>query len=256
MGCSCREALLSAGVWGDPATRPLNDCLAQAFQEFKRWRRRHHIACSQRMFRERHLLKNSHGYYFTQKAYNARVVLQWLAEACQTASANDPGSQKLALNAMALRLNCNFYAYTLSYTSSVWPYTPSECQDFARQVVQPHGSCRTVLAAWLASDMSLPGICHPCMYVVSWIMHVEWTSTYHATLGLPRSEAESQSIYNAGHAFLRYHRVLTALATRPGRTLDECLIYPVASPTSPGICGAQCLGFSNRSSTPLSVTLG
>ena len=150
MGCSCREALLSAGVWGDAATRPLNDCLAQAFQEFKRWRRQRHIACSQRMFRERHLLKSSHGYYLTLKAYNARVVLQWLAEACQTASANDPGSQKLALNAMALKLNCNLCHYRIcpELPASVWPYTPSECQDFARQVVQPHRSCRTVFAPW------------------------------------------------------------------------------------------------------------
>ena len=99
-----REILLASGTFGDRALKSIDECLVTAFEDFKGWRLRHKVSCSQRLFRERHLVKACHGFYFTAKAFNARVVLEWLAHVCRNAAANDPGNERLNLNAMALIL--------------------------------------------------------------------------------------------------------------------------------------------------------
>ena len=109
-----REALISAGHFGDPAA-PLAALLATAFNTFKLWRRCKKIPCSQKQFRPRHLVKDHHGFYFTAKAYNSRIILMWLAEACHEASMNDPGDLKLRLHASALTLALSIYHPMVEY---------------------------------------------------------------------------------------------------------------------------------------------
>ena len=100
-----RQILLEKGVFGDLATG-LNACLGKAFEQFKAWRRENKIPCSQRVFRERHLLKASHGYYFTAKAHNGRVVMEWLGFLCRRLAADSPDDDwKLQLHARALLLD-------------------------------------------------------------------------------------------------------------------------------------------------------
>ena len=120
-----REALLSAGHFGDPAA-PLAALLATAFNNFKMWRRYQKIPCSQKQFRPRQLVKEHHGYYFTAKAYNSRIILMWLAEKCNEASMNDPGDLKLRLHASALTLDCILQTMAIpvftndGYTGSIY----------------------------------------------------------------------------------------------------------------------------------------
>ena len=103
-----RQALLQNGAFGDLATSGMNACLYKAFEDFKVWRKQNKIPCSQRVFRERHLLKLSHGYYFTAKAYNGRVVLDWLSGLCLQAAHDAPEDVKLQLHARALLLSLDY----------------------------------------------------------------------------------------------------------------------------------------------------
>ena len=107
--CLCylhlREALLREGHFGPYAGKQdMKSCLEIAFTDFQQWRRSHKIACSQRSFAPRHLLKAVHGYYLTTKAYNARIVMMWLATKCQQAALNAPVNSHIPLHATALQL--------------------------------------------------------------------------------------------------------------------------------------------------------
>ena len=106
-----REALLREGHFGpfDGGASAMKSCLETAFNEFQQWRRSHKIACSQRSFAPRHLLKAVHGYYLTTKAYNARIVMLWLAEKCQQVALNSCANSPIHLHATALQLCCWFW---------------------------------------------------------------------------------------------------------------------------------------------------
>ena len=100
-----REALLREqhfGPYAGPAD--MKTCLETAFNEFQSWLRQHSISCSQRSFAPRHLLKQVHGYYLTTKAYNARIVLLWLAFKCEQVAQNVPATSHIPLHATALQL--------------------------------------------------------------------------------------------------------------------------------------------------------
>lgn len=97
------EALLREGHFGPYAGKQdMKSCLEIAFTDFQQWRRSHKIACSQRRFAPRHLLKAVHGYDLTTKAYNARIVMLWLATKCQQAALNAPVNSHIPLHATAL----------------------------------------------------------------------------------------------------------------------------------------------------------
>ncbi|CAE7586479.1 unnamed protein product [Symbiodinium natans] len=98
------QALISAGVFGDPSTESLKDIMAKAFLNFKSWKRRVRIPCSQKAFAPGSLLKKQHGYYLTCKAYNGRVVLIWLTQLCADASRGAPADSVLPLHDRALPL--------------------------------------------------------------------------------------------------------------------------------------------------------
>ena len=109
--CEFRQTLVEMGILGDPSGG-LNACLERAYHDFKTWRRERKVPCSQRRFAERHLLKASHGYYFTAKAYNGRVVLEWLAGLCRKVASDTPENLKLQLHSNALLL-ISVYVYFL-----------------------------------------------------------------------------------------------------------------------------------------------
>ncbi|CAE7257579.1 unnamed protein product [Symbiodinium sp. CCMP2456] len=99
------EALLREGHFGGyiagDATS-LKTCLQTAFMEFQQWRRSNKTPCSQKAFAPRHLWKAQHGYYFTAKAYNARIVMLWLAHKCQQCAVHAPVNSSMPLHATAL----------------------------------------------------------------------------------------------------------------------------------------------------------
>ena len=101
-----REALLAAGAFGDPTAMTRKELLENAYLQFKDWRRENRIPCSQRRFTEKALVKQCHGFYLTTKAYNARVVAQWLAYvlSVQSEMARDVSDSKLPVHALALLL--------------------------------------------------------------------------------------------------------------------------------------------------------
>ena len=71
--------LASIGQFGDPS-QPLRDLLQTAFEQFKAWRKRYSMPCSQKRFTPNLVVKASHGHYCTAKAHNGRVLLEWLAD--------------------------------------------------------------------------------------------------------------------------------------------------------------------------------
>ena len=101
-----RKALLDAGSFGN-TDQSLPELLSFAFQEFKLWRKRNAVPCSQKRFQEGHIKKKVHGYYFTAKAYNGRIILDFLAERCLEVAQANPGDAKLALVSVAMSLCYN-----------------------------------------------------------------------------------------------------------------------------------------------------
>ena len=79
--------LLQHGVWGPYVEDNLKALLLAAFRDFRGWTRAQRISCSQRPFRPRLVLKQWHGHYMSCKAWNGRVVLQWLAQRSMEAAA-------------------------------------------------------------------------------------------------------------------------------------------------------------------------
>ena len=109
-----RQCLLQAGAFGDPATLSVQERLTVAFEKFKLWRKQHQIPCSQKRFTVSNLIKNVHGFYFTCKAYNGRIVLEFLAQECADfARANPNHSPELTLTSLAM---------LLSWCSILWTF--------------------------------------------------------------------------------------------------------------------------------------
>ena len=109
-----RWALVQAREFGDPDLKSLTELMANAFEQFKIWRRQKRVACSQKRFTEGMLFKQKHGYYLQCKAFNGRVVLQWLAECCKARVDAGTATPVLTLNALALCLRSSILA---SFTS-------------------------------------------------------------------------------------------------------------------------------------------
>ena len=75
---ACLKLLLDLGYFGDPNVE-LKFRLNNAFDDFQTFCKLSKISCSQRRFRVKHLMKESHGPYLTTKAFNARCIVAWLA---------------------------------------------------------------------------------------------------------------------------------------------------------------------------------
>ena len=100
-----REALLREGHFGPyNGSDDLKALLETAYCEFQVWRRANKVACSQRSFAPRYLMKKVHGYYLTTKAYNARIVMLWLSSKLQDVAQQAAASQSIRVHATALQL--------------------------------------------------------------------------------------------------------------------------------------------------------
>lgn len=75
---ACLKLLLDLGYFGDPNVE-LKFRLNNAFDDFQTFCKLSKISCSQRRFRVKHVMKESHGPYLTTKAFNARCIVAWLA---------------------------------------------------------------------------------------------------------------------------------------------------------------------------------
>ncbi|CAE7033206.1 unnamed protein product, partial [Symbiodinium sp. KB8] len=93
------EALLREGHFGPYNGREsMKALLETAYTEFQQWRKANKIACSQRSFAPRHLLKQVHGYYLTAKAYNGRIVMQWLSSKLQDVAQHAAATPSIRLH--------------------------------------------------------------------------------------------------------------------------------------------------------------
>ena len=54
--------------------------LNTAFEDFKRWLKATKIRSSQKPFRLKMLVRDGYGFYLNAKAYNARVIAEWLLQ--------------------------------------------------------------------------------------------------------------------------------------------------------------------------------
>ena len=60
----------------DPAA--WNVVLSRAYDDFCQWRRQHKISCSQKRFKYRTLVRDEYGFFLNCKAFNGRLVCEWL----------------------------------------------------------------------------------------------------------------------------------------------------------------------------------
>ena len=60
----------------DPAA--WNVVLSRAYDDFCLWRRQHKISCSQKRFKYRTLFRDEYGFFLNCKAFNGRLVCEWL----------------------------------------------------------------------------------------------------------------------------------------------------------------------------------
>ena len=145
-----RWALVRAGEWGDPDTKTLKDVMAIAFEDFRAWRRQRGVSRSQKRFTEAMLYKPKHGYYLQAKAFNGRIVLQFLCEKCRSRVETGNASPAMTLSALALRLE-QYRQVPPVRTIRQQPLKLSyKAQDSLCQMVQPHGVSWPVSAAHCA----------------------------------------------------------------------------------------------------------
>ena len=100
------DYLLQMGMWGSPRLH-LKTRLLRAYLQFKLWRQRFRIRCSQRQFTVKMLYKKAHGAYLSCKGWNSRVVSAWLGDVCDNAwSSMRFPDDELTLLAHAMPLGC------------------------------------------------------------------------------------------------------------------------------------------------------
>lgn len=77
--------LLNHGWFGSPQS-PLADRLNLAYDDFRQYCKLVQVRCSQKRFRVSTLLKRANGPCLTTKAFNARVIVSWIASCAMDAS--------------------------------------------------------------------------------------------------------------------------------------------------------------------------
>ncbi|CAE6972780.1 unnamed protein product [Symbiodinium sp. CCMP2592] len=163
-----KEVLLREGHFG-PYNGPDADCLKPllecAYNEFVQWRRANRIACSQKSFTPRHLMKKAHGYYLTTKAYNARVVMVWLSAKLQEiVQQNAAATPSIRLHATALTAFANWFSGT----------------EAAKRYLTPRQSDETYAngMVFLKCHLKLTQLSHQ-QKIVSWILKPKFHAMLH-----------------------------------------------------------------------------
>lgn len=82
-----RMTLVSLGLFGPPRGN-LKDLLHEAFVDFKCWKKREKVSCTQRRFTPGSVCKEQR-HYMKCKAFNARCVVEWLRDATARTLARD-----------------------------------------------------------------------------------------------------------------------------------------------------------------------
>eukprot|EP00439_Symbiodinium_sp_Y106_P051170 s5247_g6.t2 len=159
------EVLLREGHFGPcnghDSMKPLLEC---AYSEFMQWRRANKIPCSQKSFALRHLLKKAHGYYLTTKAYNARVVMQWLSAKLQEVAQHAAASPSIKLHCTALTAFANWFSGTEAAKRYLTPQQSDEI--YANGMV------------FLKCHLKLTQLSHQ-QKIVSWILKPKFHAMLH-----------------------------------------------------------------------------
>ena len=79
-----RLTLINAGYSPDQVS--IQELLRVAYEDFTSWRKSKKIPCSQRMFKASQVDRLAHGAYLAAKAWNSRILLQWLHESAVQAA--------------------------------------------------------------------------------------------------------------------------------------------------------------------------
>ena len=98
----CRMSLVENGVFGNPNDKTLAELLLVAYHQFRLWCRSMRVACSQRPFTPKLVIKKVHGHYMSCKAHNGRIVLSWLAQKSSETMASGCTDSKVVLQTAAL----------------------------------------------------------------------------------------------------------------------------------------------------------
>ncbi|CAE7611107.1 PLCXD2 [Symbiodinium sp. CCMP2592] len=148
-------ALLREGHFG-PYNGPgdMKQLLESAYREFQVWRRANNVQCSQRSFAPRHLLKKVHGYYLTTKAYNARIVMLWLASKLQDVAQHAAATPSIRLHAMALTAFSKWFSCNEAAKRFLTPAQSDEIYDNGMLFLKCHlqltqVSHRLKILAWV-----------------------------------------------------------------------------------------------------------
>lgn len=126
---SAMNLLLRFGWFGgDESTTGMK--LARVYKRFKEWTAEHKIECSQPPFSEKMIFKKNSDVLFTAKAYNGRIILEWLTHEVYAASTSEGAAEfdsRFHLIAAALRFMARFLGkceragrYLIKPTSFPW----------------------------------------------------------------------------------------------------------------------------------------
>lgn len=150
----------------------LPELLRLAFLDFTQWRKAHRIPCSQRKFKASSVDRLAHGAYLASKAYNARVLLEWL---------NDSIIRATTQNFEDSRILGRWLRDEVEAGRRVWPTPDTHPFLFLEPVASylrenfagiyhakyTHVSAWTCLCAYMSKACSL--------YLV-WPMRTQWTT--------------------------------------------------------------------------------
>lgn len=208
--------LLSLGLFGPPDSE-LKDLLHVAYLDFKKWKKQEKIACTQRRFKPSSVVKTNHGHYMSCKAYNGRVVLEWLRDATlrtcsknfqegrplgewlKTNNQDVPQDERLPLQAVALTLGK--------------PGCGVGCANSSNLQTLPKRKPRNSMCKFF-------GISERCGRYLILACHTAYLSCNWLDPTHQRTQNDADQIYEAGQRFLRYHLQLTRISTRSGVETD------------------------------------
>ena len=104
---NCRMSLIDNDVFGSRNDKTLAELLLVAYYEFRTWCKSMRVACSQRPFTPKLVIKKAHGQYMSCKAHNGRIVLSWLAQRSSELVASGCTDPKVLLQTAALSPGSN-----------------------------------------------------------------------------------------------------------------------------------------------------
>ena len=178
----------------------LPELLRLAFLDFTFWRKAHRIPCSQRKFKPSSVDRFAHGAYLASKAYNARVLLEWL---------NDSIIRATTENFEDSRILGRWLRDEVDAGRRAWPTPDTHPFLFLEPVASHLGeSLRGPRSKVYGHVCVCVPIC-PRHALCTWYGLCERSGRF-------LSHEEAQAIHDAGMKFCNAHLELTRLAIRQG----------------------------------------